>query len=62
MTGTPDDEKQRKKIQEYIDTKKKEVDEFQAMLNEIQPHLKDVLIKLAGSKFNRNNPHRVQEY
>lgn len=62
LTGTPDDEKQRKKIQEYIDTKKKEVDEFQAMLNEIQPHLKDVLIKLASSKFNRMNPHRVQEY
>lgn len=38
------------------------MDEFQAMLNEIQPHLKEVLIKLASSKFNRNNPHRVQEY
>ena len=24
--------------------------------------MKDVLIKLAGSKFNRSNPHRVQEY
>ena len=24
--------------------------------------VKDVLIKLASSKFNRNNPHRVQEY
>lgn len=24
--------------------------------------MKEVLIKLAGSKFNRNNPHRIQEY
>lgn len=24
--------------------------------------MKEVLIKLASSKFNRNNPHRVQEY
>ena len=62
MSGTPDDEKKKRKIQEYIDTKKKEVDDFQAMLNEIQPHLKEVLIKLASSKFNRNNPHRVQEH
>ena len=32
------------------------------MLNEIQPHLKEVLFKLAGSRFNRNNPHKIQEY
>lgn len=32
------------------------------MLNELSPLVKEVLIKLAGSKFNRNNPHRVQEY
>ena len=32
------------------------------MLNEISPLVKEVLIKLAGSKFNRTNPHRVQEY
>lgn len=32
------------------------------MLNEIQPHLKEVLIKLAGSRFNRTNPHKIQEY
>ena len=32
------------------------------MLNEISPLVKDVLIKLAGSKFNRTNPNRVQEY
>ena len=32
------------------------------MLNEIQPHLKEVLIKLAGSRFNRSNPHKIQEY
>jgi hypothetical protein len=32
------------------------------MLDEISPLVKEVLIKLAGSKFNRNNPHRVQEY
>lgn len=62
LTGTPDDEKKRKQIQDYIDVKKKEVDEFQAMLQEIQPHLKEVLIQLAGSKFNRNNPHKIQEF
>ena len=62
LTGTPDDEKKRKKLQEFIDVKKKEVNEFQQMLNEIQPHLKEVLIKLASSRFNRNNPHKVQEY
>ena len=38
------------------------MNEFQGMLNEIQPHLKEVLIKLASSRFNRNNPHKVQEY
>lgn len=32
------------------------------MLNEIQPHLKEVLIKLAGSRFNRDNPFKVNEY
>ena len=32
------------------------------MLDEISPLVKEVLIKLASSKFNRNNPHRVQEY
>ena len=62
LTGTPDDEKKRKQIQDYIDVKKKEVDEFQGMLQEIQPHLKEVLIQLAGSKFNRNNPHKIQEF
>lgn len=62
LTGTPDDEKKRRKIQEYIDLKKKDVDEFQGMLDEIQPHLKEVLIKLASSRFNRDNPHKVQEY
>lgn len=62
LSGTPDDEKKRLKIQQYIDVKKKEVDEFQEMLNEIQPHLKEVLIKLASSRFNRANPHKVQEY
>lgn len=32
------------------------------MLNELSPLVKEVLIKLASSKFNRSNPHRVQEY
>jgi hypothetical protein len=32
------------------------------MLDEISPLVKEVLIKLAGSKFNRSDPHRVQEY
>jgi len=32
------------------------------MLDEISPLVKDVLIKLASSKFNRSNPHRAQEY
>lgn len=32
------------------------------MLTEISPLVKEVLIKLASSKFNRSNPHRVQEY
>jgi hypothetical protein len=32
------------------------------MLNEISPFVKEVLIKLASSKFNRSNPNRVQEY
>ena len=32
------------------------------MLNEVQPLLKEVMLKLAGSKFNRENPHKVQEY
>jgi hypothetical protein len=32
------------------------------MLDEISPLVKDVLIKLASSKFNRSNPHRTQEY
>jgi hypothetical protein len=32
------------------------------MLDEISPLVKEVLVKLAGSKFNRSNPHRVQEY
>ena len=50
------------KIQQYIDVKKKEIDDFQTMLNEIQPHLREVLMKLAGSRFNRNNPHKIQEY
>lgn len=50
------------KIQEYIDKKKKDVDDFQGMLTEISPLVKEVLIKLASSKFNRSNPHRVQEY
>ena len=62
LNETPEDEKRRIKIQEYVDKKKKEVDEFQSMLNEISPLVKEVLIKLAGSKFNRTNPHRVQEY
>lgn len=31
------------------------------MLNEVQPLLKEVLIKLGNSKFNKN-PHKVQEY
>ena len=62
LNETPEDEKRRIKIQEYIDKKKGEVNDFQNMLNEISPLVKDVLIKLAGSKFNRSNPHRVQEY
>ena len=62
LNETPEDEKRRIKIQDYIDKKKAEVNEFQTMLNEISPMVKDVLIKLAGSKFNRTNPNRVQEY
>lgn len=31
------------------------------MLNEVQPLLKEVLIKLAKSKFNKN-PHKLHEY
>lgn len=62
MNDTPEDEKRRIKIQEYVDKKKKEVDEFQKMLDEISPLVKEVLVKLAGSKFNRGNPNRVQEY
>jgi hypothetical protein len=31
------------------------------MLNDVQPVLKEVLIKLAQSKFNKNS-HKVQEY
>lgn len=62
LNETPEDEKRRIKIQEYIDRKKAEVVEFQQMLDEISPLVREVLIKLAGSKFNRSNPHRVQEY
>lgn len=62
LNDTPEDEKRRIKIQEYIDKKKKEVEEFQKMLDDISPIVKEVLIKLAGSKFNRTNPNRVQEY
>ena len=32
------------------------------MLNEVQPHMKEVLTKLAKSQFNRENPYKVQEY
>ena len=62
LNETPEEEKRRMKIQEYIDKKKKDVDDFQGMLTEISPLVKEVLIKLASSKFNRGNPHRVQEY
>jgi hypothetical protein len=31
------------------------------MLNDVQPLLKEVLIKLAKSKFNKN-PHKLHEY
>ena len=62
LNETPEDEKRRIKIQDYIDKKKAEVAEFQQMLDEISPLVREVLIKLAGSKFNRSNPHRVQEY
>jgi hypothetical protein len=48
-------------IEEYIKNRKAEVDEFQNMLNSVQPLLKEVLIKLAQSKFNKN-PHKLQEY
>ena len=40
LTSTPDDEKKRKKLVEMTDTKKKEINEFQEMLNKAQPHLK----------------------
>lgn len=33
LNETPEDEKRRIKIQEYIDKKKKEVDDFQKMLD-----------------------------
>jgi hypothetical protein len=33
LNDTPEDEKRRIKIQEYVDKKKKEVDEFQKMLD-----------------------------
>ncbi len=61
MSGTSDEEKRKIQIQEYINSKKKEVEEFQNMLNDVQPLLKEVLIKLAKSKFNKN-PHKLQEY
>lgn len=32
------------------------------MLDQISPMVKEVLIKLANSKFNRTNPNRAQEY
>ena len=31
------------------------------MLNDVQPLLKEVLLKLARSKFNKN-PHKIFEY
>ncbi len=61
LSGTSDEEKRKIQIQDYINSKKKEVEEFQNMLNDVQPLLKEVLIKLAKSKFNKN-PHKVQEY
>jgi hypothetical protein len=61
LSGTSDEEKRKIQIQEYINSKKKEVEEFQNMLNDVQPLLKEVLIKLAKSKFNKN-PHKLQEY
>ena len=60
MSGTPDDEKKKMKIQKIIDQRQKEVDNFQGMLNEVQPLLKEVIVKLAVSKFNRDHPHRVK--
>jgi hypothetical protein len=33
LSGTSDEEKRKIQIQEYIDSKKKEVEEFQGMLN-----------------------------
>lgn len=62
LAGTPDDEKRSRQVEEYIQSKKKEVKEFQTMLNEVQPDVKEVLTRLANSKFNRQNPHKIQEY
>ena len=61
LSGTSDEEKRKIQILEYINSKKKEVEEFQHMLNDVQPLLKEVLIKLAKSKFNKN-AHKLHEY
>ena len=61
LAGTPDDEKRSRQVEEYIQHKKKEVREFQAMLDQVQPEVKEVLTRLADSKFNRES-HKIQEY
>ena len=60
LAGTPDDEKRSRQVEEYIQHKKKEVREFQAMLDQVQPEVKEVLTRLADSKFNRES-HKIQE-
>ena len=62
LTGTPDNEKKRKKIDLIVNDHNQEINEFQTMLDGLQPTLMDALVRLAGSQFNKTNPYKIQEY
>lgn len=62
LNATPEEQKRKRKIERVINDKKKEVDDFESFLQEIQPQMLQVLIKCAKSKFNTHNPEAAEEY
>ena len=58
MAGTPDEERNKRKIQNLIQRKRERIDRFMQKIKEMKPELESLLIDLTSSKFSKDDKNQ----
>ncbi|EGR31785.1 hypothetical protein IMG5_102240 [Ichthyophthirius multifiliis] len=62
LQSTPNSEKNRRKLEGKLKEKQQLIQQFQSILQEIQPYLKQILTRFAQSIFNKLDKNKIFEY